>query len=136
MLVRDLMHRSLTSCSIDTPLMEAARLLVAENLESLIVLGRQGRAVGVFGQRELIEVYARLETASIDDLQELTVLDTMSTNIPIVPPDIPALTAVQIMLDQGRGDIYVMHPTKDGSKPNKPVGVLRISDMVRKIVND
>ena len=60
----------------------------------------------------------------------------MSTDIPTVPPDIPALAAIQIMIDLGRRDIYVMHPTKDGSAPNKPVGVLRLNDMVREIVND
>ena len=135
-LVRDLMHRNLTSCPVDTPFRDAVRILVAEALESLIVLGSQGRAVGLFGRREVIEVYARLGTKSLDDLQKLTLADTMNTDIPTVPPDIPALTAAQIMLDQGLRDIYVMHPTKDSSTPNRPVGVLWLSDVVAEIASE
>jgi CBS domain-containing protein len=115
--------------------MEAARLLISENFESLVVLGRDNRAVGVFGWRELIGAYTRLG-ANTANLQTLILADTMCSEIPTVPPNIPAITAAQIMFDQGLRHIYVMHPTKDSSVPNLPVAVLSLGDVVREIANE
>ena len=43
-LVRDLMHIGVATCQTDTPLVEAVRTLLREDLESLIVLDEHSHA--------------------------------------------------------------------------------------------
>ena len=107
MLVRDLMHVGVMTCSANTPVVEAIHLLLNQNLESVLVLDDNGHTAGVFGRREAIKIYTNQTNAG--NWQTLTVADAMQTNILEVPPDIPATAAAQIMLDQDTRDIYLLH---------------------------
>ncbi|GAB4528735.1 MAG: hypothetical protein Kow0063_05160 [Anaerolineae bacterium] len=126
-LVRDLMHIGVATCRADTPLIEAVRTLLREDLESLIVLDDNGHAVGLLSRYEVVAVYGRLG-ADPDDIETLTVADVMRPDVPEVPPDIPAPAAAQIMLDQGVREIYVMH---HGGGASWPAAVLRYEDVLR-----
>jgi CBS domain-containing protein len=52
--VRDLMHIGVSTCRIDTSVAEAARTLLRENLEAMVVLDGNGHAVGLLGRREAV----------------------------------------------------------------------------------
>jgi CBS domain-containing protein len=108
MLVRDLMHVGVMTCPADTSVVEATRILLDQNLESLLVLDENGHTAGVFGRHEAVKAYIDQENHS-GDWQTLTVADVMHANILEVPPDIPATTAAQIMLDEDTRDIYLLH---------------------------
>jgi predicted transcriptional regulator len=125
-LVRDLMHIGVMTCQADTLLVEAVRTLLRERLESLIVLDGHGHAVGMFSRREAGAVYGR-SGVDMDELMSLTVADVMRSDIPEVPPDIPAPAAVQIMLDRGVREIYLMHHAGGMSWP---AAVLRFADVL------
>ena len=129
--VRDLMRIGVTACSADTPFVEAVRTLLHNNLESLIILDDHSRAIGMLSRREVVETYARSGVSS-NNLETLTVAEAMCSNIPKVPPGIPAITATQIMLDQGLREIYIMH-NKNAGTPDRPVGVLSLSNVLREI---
>ena len=126
-LVRDLMHIGVATCQTDTPLVEAVRTLLREDLESLIVLDEHSHAVGMLSRREVVAVYGRLG-ADTRDVRALAVADVMRPDIPEVPPDIPATVAVQIMLDRGIREIYLMH---HGGGASWPAAVLRFEDVLR-----
>ncbi len=126
-LVRDLMRIGVTTCPADTPFLKAARILLHENLESLIVLDSYGHATGIFGRREVVETYARSGT-DVRDLETITVVEASCPDIPEIPPDIPATAATQIMLDRGVRDMYLMH--YDGGI-RWPAAVLRFDDVLR-----
>jgi len=125
--VRDLMHIGVPTCPSSTPLAEAARILLRENLESLIVLDDGGHAVGVLGRREAVAAYARSGTGP-RGCEALTAADVMHPDIPEVPADIPAIAAAQIMLDQGVREIHLMHHAAGISWP---AAVLRFEDVLR-----
>jgi predicted transcriptional regulator len=125
--VRDLMHIGVTTCRADTPLLEAVRILLRENLESLIVLDSNGHAVGMLGRREVVAAYAR-SGASPRGCETLTVADVMCPDIPEIPPDIPAIAAAQIMLDQDVRELYLMH---HAAGIGWPAAVLRFEDILR-----
>ncbi len=108
MLVRNLMHVGVMTCPADTTVAEATRILLDQNLESLLVLDNNGHTAGVFGKREAIKTYIGQEN-NAGGWHTLTVADAMHPDILEVPPDIPATTAAQIMLDQDTRDIYLMH---------------------------
>jgi CBS domain-containing protein len=126
-LVRDLMHIGVATCQFDTPLVEAVRTLLRENLESFIVLDGNSHAVGMLSRHEAVAAFGR---SGVDpqDLEILTAADVMRSDIPEVPPDIPATAAAQIMLDRGVREIYLLH---HGSGFSWPAAVLRFEDVLR-----
>ena len=126
-LVRDLMHIGVVTCQADTPLIEAVRTLLREDLESLIILDDNSHAVGMFSRCEAVAVYGR-SGADMHDVRTLTVADVMRPDIPEVPPDIPATAAAQIMLDRNIREIYLMH---HGGGASWPAAVLRFEDILR-----
>lgn len=107
-LVRDLMHIGVPTCRVDTPFVETVQKLLREHLETLVVLDERGHAVGVFTRPDIVAAYGR-SGAGLYDEEPLTVAEVMRPEIPEVPPDIPAMTAAQIMLDLKVREIYLMH---------------------------
>jgi CBS domain-containing protein len=126
-LVRDLMHIGVATCQADTPLVEAVGNLLQDDLESFIVLDGNSHAVGVLGRHEAVSAYGR-SGADVSTIRKLTVAEVMKPDIPQVPPDIPATAAVQIMLDRGLREIYLMH---HGGGISWPAAVLRFEDVLR-----
>lgn len=126
-LVRDLMHIGVPTCPVQTLLVEAARTLLAKQLEALIVLDEHGHAIGMLSRREVAVAYAQ---AGLNEsgFETLVVADVMRADIPKVPADIPATAAVQLMLDQDVREIYVMHH-EGGIR--YPAAVLRFEDVLR-----
>ncbi len=129
-LVRDLMHIGVTTCPAETPFVEAVRILLREGLEALVVLDERGHAIGLFGRREAVACYG-LPPAQGRGYEMLTVVEAMRPDIPEIPPDIPAMAAAQIMLDQGVRALYLLH--HDGGI-RWPAAVLRFEDILNHLV--
>jgi predicted transcriptional regulator len=102
-LVRDLMSVGVATCAPDTPITDVARLVLDKMLEAVVVLDPEGHAIGVVGQNELVRAYSQ------DNHQHLTAEDIMRDSVPQIPPDIPLITAAQIMRDQGVRVVFLMH---------------------------
>ena len=105
-LVRELIGPAVT-CAPDAPVAEIARLLLAQDLEGVVVLNEDGHAIGVVGQDELVMAYGRPNRAA------LTAEDVMNETIPRVRPDIPLAAAAQIMRDLGVRMLFLM-PQRGG----------------------
>lgn len=102
-LVRDLMTVGVPTCRFDTPVMEAARLLVEKNLDELVVLNNEGEGVGICGVPQLAALYGR------EDLPGLAAEDCMLEGVPELPADLPAALAAPVMMDRGIRTAYIMH---------------------------
>ncbi|MGQ9850483.1 MAG: CBS domain-containing protein [Aggregatilineaceae bacterium] len=121
LLVRDLIGPAVT-CSPGLPLAEVARLLLAHDLEAMIVLNEDGHAVGMVSQDELVAGYGR------PDRDSLTAEDVMNERIPQVRPDLPLAAAAQIMRDMGVRALFVM-PQRGGI--TYPAGMLSYRQLLR-----
>ena len=130
-LVRDLMRIGVRTCRTNTPLTEAICILVNENIGSVVVLDENGNAVGLFGSREVINAFG-LYGADIRNHRNLFVAEVMQPEIPEIPPDIPAMAAAQLMLDQNIREMYLMH--HDGGF-KWPSAVLRFEDILSDLAN-
>jgi CBS domain-containing protein len=120
--VRDVMSRSVLSCTLETPAREAARRMAEHHVGALIVVEeKSGDLEGIISGTDLARVYDK-------DLDSLTVEMVMSHRVETIVPDIPVSTAVLIMLDHNLDRLVIMH-AKPG--PQRPVGVLSLSDIVR-----
>jgi CBS domain-containing protein len=102
-LVRELMTVGVATCPPDTSIVEVTRLLLDEELEGVVVLDREGHAVGVVTRDELVRAYSR------DDCRSLTAEEVMRDGVPQIPPDIPLSAAAQLMQDQGTRVVFLMH---------------------------
>ena len=74
---RDIMTRNVTTCHLDTPIFEVARIMRDEDIGSLPVLGQNGKLEGIVTDRDLVvggltseksEAELRAEDCMTDDL--------------------------------------------------------------------
>lgn len=120
--VRDVMSRGVVTCTPETSVREAARLMAEHHLNALVVVEQvTGELEGIVSRSDLARVYGQ-------DYDALTVESVMTHEVETIVPDIPVSAAVMIMLDRGVNRLIIMH-----AKPAtpRPVGVLSLSDVVR-----
>ncbi len=122
-LVRDVMHRKVISCRVDTPLKEVARRMDSEGINALVVVDESGDLAGVVSQTDLVKV-------SEHDWEKMVAEDVMTPDVVTIIADIPVLTAVELMLDN---QIHRVVITQGGLAPRRPVGVLSMTDVIREM---
>jgi CBS domain-containing protein len=122
-LVRDVMHRKVISCRVDTPLKDVARRMDAERINALVVVDESGDLAGVLSQTDLVKV-------SEQDWQNMVAEDVMTEDVVTIVADIPVLAAVELMVDN---QIHRVVITQGGLAPRRPVGVLSMTDVVHEM---
>ena len=123
-LVRDVMHRGVITCWADEPLIDVARRLREYAINAIFVLDESGRAEGIISQTALAQAYVQ------GDWQPRTADEVMTTDVVTIIGDIPLDAAIQIMLDKR---IHRLLIVQGGLTPNRPVGVLSLSDIVQEM---
>ena len=106
-LVRDLMTVGVATCSLDTPVVEVARLLLDKQLEAVVVLDPEGHAPGIVSRDDLVRCYTR------HDGRDLTAADVMTEDVPQLPSDIPLTAAAHPMKMLSDIVSYVQKRTQD-----------------------
>jgi CBS domain-containing protein len=122
-LVRDVMHRKVISCRVDTPLKEVATLLNSEGINAVVVVDEGGDLAGVVSQTDLVKVCEQ-------DWESMVAEDVMTPDVVTIVADIPVRAAVELMVDN---QIHRLIITQGGLAPRRPVGVLSMSDVVREM---
>lgn len=103
-LVRDLMKIGVTTCSPVTPIPIVARLLLEKNLDEVIVLNPEdGSAIGMVTQADVVSAFSNGQA------ELLKAVDIMQEEINQILPDIPVITAAQIMIDKDIRSFFIMH---------------------------
>jgi CBS domain-containing protein len=126
-LVRDVMHRGVITCWEDEHLGDVARRLCEYDISAIFVLDESGRAKGVISRTDLARAYVR------DGWQKRTAGEVMSSEVVTLTGDIPLIAAVQIMLDKR---IHRLLVVQGGRTPNRPVGVLALSDIIDEMASE
>ncbi|MHA2016580.1 MAG: CBS domain-containing protein, partial [Candidatus Thorarchaeota archaeon] len=103
MRVKDFMTTILVTADVDTPVVEAARLMAAEEVGSLIVT-RGDEMVGIVTQRDIIEA----QLMSSEFYEKLTVGDIMATQVVSISPDADLWQAIALMDQTGKKHIPVV----------------------------
>jgi CBS domain-containing protein len=126
-LVRDIMHRGVITCWADEALFDVARRLTEYSINAIFVLDESGRAEGVISQTDLARAYVQ------GNWQQRTAAEVMTPDVVTIPGDIPVDAAIQIMLDKR---IHRLLIVQGGRTPNRPVGVISLSDIVREMADE
>lgn len=101
-LVRDLMTVGVPTCTADTLLSDLARLVLEKGFEAIVVM-KDGHALGVVGEHELVRACTR------ENAHSLVADQVMREGVPQVPPDIPLSAAALLMQDLGVQTLFLMH---------------------------
>jgi CBS domain-containing protein len=120
-LVRDLMQVGVPTCREDTPLKDAARLLVERNASALVVLDEDASMVGWVGEQHVAPWVGR-------DHADLTAGQVMDEQVPEILPEVPAAAAAHLMLDQGLRQMFISHHA-GGIK--YPAAMITLQDVCR-----
>jgi CBS domain-containing protein len=126
-LVRDVMHRGVIICWADEQLIDVARRLCEYDINALFVLDDSGRAVGVISQTDLARAYVE------EGWRHRTADEIMATDVVTITGDIPLDVAIRLMLDKR---IHRLLIVQGGRTPNRPVGVLSLSDIVTEMASE
>ena len=126
-LVRDVMHRGVITCWADEHLIDVARRLCEYDINALFVLDDSGRAVGVISQTDLAQAYVQ------SDWPQRTADEIMANDVVTITGDIRLDVAIQIMLDK---HIHRLLIVQGGRTPNRPVGVLSLSDVITEMASE
>ena len=125
--VRDVMNRSVVTCTPDTTVREAARRMAEHGVNALVVVEElSGELEGIVTRSDLARAYGQ-------DYGTIKVETVMSQEVQTVVPHIPVSAAVLLMLDQKVDRLVIMH-AKPG--PSRPVGILSLNDIVRDIAEE
>ncbi len=119
----DLMSKPIISVEADTPLNEAAKLLVQKEINRLLVTDK-GKPVGIISSSDFVAGIAGEEKA-----RRATVADVMSDAILVCRDQTPVKSAARTMTQAGWRSVLVV------DSRGKPLGVLSELDLVPLIRN-
>jgi CBS domain-containing protein len=142
--IRRHIRRGVEPLHVEDTIREAARRLSVEQLTDIPVVGEDGRMVGLFGEKELIEALSPRYLKELSDTSFVArdfediaeearkVMDEplgrfMRTDYVTLEPDFSVLHTCELFLHRRQGVIPIV---EDG----RPIGVIRRSDIGRAII--
>jgi CBS domain-containing protein len=129
-LVRDLMHHGLLTCRPNATLGQVAVLLNQHHIHALIVTDRDGRAMGILSDYDLLAgEWLSRDAEGLAVMRKLTAADLMSKPVDSVEANMPLAEAVNELIKK---DVSRLLVTDKG----KAVGVISISDFVASIARE
>jgi CBS domain-containing protein len=110
------------TCRAETTLKEAARMMVGEDISSLVVVDDAERLLGLITRVDLMRVrYER------DDWQDQTVGSAMTREVVTVAPQDTLETVMTLLLERHIHRVVVVREEKSG---RHPVAVLSAADIL------
>jgi len=122
--VRDLMHAGIISCKPDDTVGTAAKIMVDKEIHAVVVMDAQGKAVGVVSQTDM--VLAR-QGRTPDQARSMLASEIMTPGCATCDADMLLSDAVSLMTGRRMHRLVV-------TEKDKPVGVISMTDVVRKII--
>jgi crotonyl-CoA carboxylase/reductase len=123
--VRDHMHKGIISCAKDNTLEDAARIMMENDVHAVVVVD-QDKAVGVVSQTDI--VLAR-QGRSPAQTRSLKVAEFMTAGCATCDAAAPLSKAITDMLRRR------IHRLVVSDEHDKPIGVLSMTDIVRKVLS-
>jgi len=123
--VRDLMHRGIIACAPGDTVGQVAKIMVDHEIHAVVVM-EGGKAVGVVSQTDM--VLAR-QGRTAEQARAMRASEVMTPGCATCDADILLSEAVSQMTGRRMHRLVV-------TEKDKPVGVISMTDVVRKIIGD
>jgi len=127
-LVRDWMHRGVITCGPETTIQAVADAMKAHDISALVVVDEAGDAVGVISRTDLVN--ARFVEPYLKHWRGLTAKHLMSSPVVSVSDATPLAEAAACLRDR---KIHRLVVTEKHGPHEKPIGILSVTDLVRKL---
>jgi len=114
------MHRGVVTCKVDANTAQVARIMLDNDVSTLVVIDERLNACGVVSKTDLIAFYGK-------DLSMITAEDIMSPKILTISPDTLVHEAVQLMLEHRVHQLVIV--TQAGAH-RRPVAIFTTGDAV------
>lgn len=124
------MHQGVVSCSPDTTIRDAARLMVKAGVRALVVIDGDCGLAGIVSQTDLVN--ATLVHPSVHYWDGLHVRDVMTRQVLTVTPDVKLEDAARLLVQSKVHRLVVV----SSDDPCRPVGMLSVGDIVRDLILD
>jgi crotonyl-CoA carboxylase/reductase len=124
--VRDLMHLGIISCTPDDTIGTVAKIMVEKEIHAVVVMDAQGKAIGVVSQTDM--VLAR-QGRTPDQARAMLASQVMTPGCATCDADMLLSDAVSLMTGRRMHRLVV-------TEKEKPVGVISMTDVVRKIIGE
>ena len=119
-IIRDFMHRGVVTCGVDANAAQVARIMLDNDVSTIVVIDERLNACGVISKTDLIGSYGK-------DLSLITAEDIMSPKILTISPDTLVHEAVQLMSEHRIHQLVIV--TQAGVH-RRPVGIFTSGDAV------
>lgn len=116
----DAMHRGVVTCQVTSTAEEIARIMIDNDVATVVVTDERFDACGVLTKTDLIGHYGL-------DLAAVTAEDIMSPSLITVSPDTLVHEAVSVML---RHSVHQLVILTEGGVHHRPVGIFTSGDAV------
>jgi CBS domain-containing protein len=110
------------TCTPETHLIEAARMMVAEDISGLVVTDQQEVLKGIITRSDFLRAYA-----SGPEWKDLPVADFMTTNVVTVSPHDFISSVAHLLLEKQIHRVVIVQKEQDKFHP---VGVISDSDII------
>lgn len=123
MTVEELIGGEVATCDVDTPVPEAAKQMIEDDVGSLVVV-HNGEAVGIVTERDIMGAVAKGAASGSDRVRSI-----MTPEPDSVDPDVDVEEAAQWMMAAG----YRHMPVMDGGRL---LGVVSVKDVLWALMDD
>ena len=127
--VRDVMHTGVISCPPETGLHEVAMIMRERRISAVVVM-RDGRAVGIISQTDLVN--ASFIQPYLRYWGGMAARHLMTAPVITVAADAPLGQALALLTTHRIHRLVVTEPTDDGERP---VGILSLTDVARALAD-
>jgi crotonyl-CoA carboxylase/reductase len=124
--VRDLMHRGIISCTPTDTVGTVAKIMVNKEIHAVVVMDEQGKAIGVVSQTDM--VLAR-QGRTPDEARSMPAKDAMTPGCATCDAEMLLSEAVSLMTGRRMHRLVV-------TEKDQPIGVISMTDVVRKIIGE
>jgi len=125
-IIRDVMHRGVVTCRVDATAAEVARIMLDNDVSSLVVIDERLNACGIVSKTDLIGYYGK-------DISLITAEDIMSPKILTVSLDTLVYEAVQLMLEHRVHQLVIV---TQADAHRRPVAIFTSGDAVALMAGD
>jgi CBS domain-containing protein len=121
-LVRDLMHRGVITCDIQTPVKQIARMMETNDVRSIVVTADRGEVWGIVSIISILKAWGK-------DLDKLTAEDILQPYTITVSGESSIEDAVKLMQKKRIEHLVIVHP----GLVRRAVGILTVFDIIEQM---
>ena len=128
-LLRDVMTRGVVTVPVNAAVKEIAEILTSRGVSGVAVIGREGVAVGVVSDMDILKVIGK------DNWENITAESIMTHNIQMILPMCTLCEAAKLMREKSVHRLLVFSERGVGAS-HRPIGIVSASDIVREAARE